>query len=204
MFANIHTLYNVINPNFSDNLTGDGNMFDDIIFSCIKNDDCEAVRQAIESGANINVKNKYDHTPLMMAIVRNQNDWNEIAKLMIARGADVNACMEDGFSSLHLAASLDNTGIVKILINAGADINAQNSGGDTPLHTAALNNSVKSFALLLEAGAKSNIKNCNGETVYTIANNDIYRLYTEYQSKMNHINSANAQNAEKDGFVWEI
>ena len=66
-------------------------------------------------------------TPLHVAAMEG---YNEIAELLIAKGADVNAWDGNGKTSLHLAATKE---IVELLIDKGANVNAQRDNGDTPL-----------------------------------------------------------------------
>ena len=60
----------------------------------------------------------------------------EIAELLIAKGADVNAKSDDGWTSLHDATSIGHNEIVELLITKGADVNAKNNYGNTPLDLA--------------------------------------------------------------------
>lgn len=64
-------------------------------------------------------------------------DHDEIVKLLIAKGADVNARTKNGWTPLMF---VKNAGIVKALLNKGADVNAESTDGDfrgwTPLRFA--------------------------------------------------------------------
>ena len=57
----------------------------------------------------------------------------EIAELLIAKGADVNARGFFGSTTLHGAALDGHKEIAELLITKGADVNAKDDGGDTPL-----------------------------------------------------------------------
>ena len=61
-------------------------------------------------------------------------DQKEIAELLIAKAADVNAKQAvEGETPLHLAAWDGHKEIAELLINNGADVNAKDEDGRTPL-----------------------------------------------------------------------
>ena len=60
----------------------------------------------------------------------------EIAELLIAKGADVNAKKDDGEIPLHYAAFVSHKEIVELLIAKGADVNAKDKDDETPLDEA--------------------------------------------------------------------
>ena len=78
-------------------------------------------------------------TPLHIA---SENGQLEITKLLLAKGSDVNAIDDRGFSALSLAAqpqSYRNVGseeLLKVLMESGADLGIKNSHGQTPLEYA--------------------------------------------------------------------
>jgi ankyrin repeat protein len=66
-----------------------------------------------------------------------QEGHTEIAKLLIEKGAGVNA--KDKYNEntpLHMAVQEGYTEIAKLLIEKGADVNTLNKDGNTPLHIA--------------------------------------------------------------------
>ena len=90
--------------------------------------DVEAIKQHISAGSNLNVKNEFTSTPLIVAVTFGQN---EAARALIEGGADLNLKNRDGSTALHVAAFLWRAEIVRLLVDAGADKNAKNNGGVT-------------------------------------------------------------------------
>lgn len=104
--------------------------------------------------------NAYSHdgwTPLHLAAFFGHE---ELARLLIARGADVNArSRSERFARsntpLHAAAANSRTAIAELLLSAGADVNARDGSGFTPLALAASNKNDLMVILLLERGAQA-------------------------------------------------
>ncbi len=92
----------------------------------------EMARLLIDSGAdlNLNSKNKLNATPLQGAAA---NNWIDLAKLYLSRGANVNCRSEEGGSPLHEAAGNGFLEFAKLLIENGADVNQKDDNGKTPL-----------------------------------------------------------------------
>ena len=74
----------------------------------------------INSGANVDAKNKYGYTALMMASV---NDRKEMVELLLSRGANIDATDEDKSTALMLATERGRATIVQLLLDRGADVN---------------------------------------------------------------------------------
>lgn len=115
----------------------------------------------------LDYRNTVGETPLHAAIV---NACFDIAELLIAKGADVNAKDEYGETPLYIAAHSDKD-IAELLIAKGADVNARTKRGDTPLFSTALFvHKDKAIAeLLIAKGADVNAENKDGETPLYIA-----------------------------------
>ena len=96
----------------------------------------EVVKALLDAGADVNLPSRESMkvTPLASAAAAKQT---EIARLLIARGANVNARAAGGHIPLHEASANGDVELVKLLIERGADINAKTDDGKTPLDFAA-------------------------------------------------------------------
>lgn len=90
----------------------------------------KAVEQHISAGSDLNKKDNYGSTPLMVAATFGKTD---VAKALIKGGAKLNVSNADGSTALHIAAFYCRTEIVEALIEAGADKNLKNNLGSTAL-----------------------------------------------------------------------
>jgi len=92
----------------------------------------EIVKLTLDRGADIDAvsKNKFSATPLQGAAAM-QN--LELARLLIARGANVNCRGDEGGSPLHEAAGHGQIELAKLLLDHGAKLNAKDNQGKTPL-----------------------------------------------------------------------
>lgn len=88
---------------------------------------------------------------------------------LITAGLDINACNQNGLSTLHYATVYNNTEALKILIFAGVDVNATDTQGKTALHWAVEDGMAMSTdhipcaKILLYAGAEPTIKDKLGK-----------------------------------------
>ena len=115
-----------------------------------------------------------------MMIAANRGRPN-IAKLLIAAGADVNA--RDGsalqtWSVLHIAAAEEHTEVAELLIENGADIDVLTDPSlDTPLLLAAREGNKTMAELLISKGADLTATDSGGLTVlHVIAQTDRIEL----------------------------
>ena len=103
------------------------------------------VQQHIDAGTDVNGTFSIEGvpgtggTPLHIALLAHQND---VAKLLIANGADVNrkAILPDPFGGtpLHWAVGFENAAGVNALLDAGANPNSTDNYGSKPLDVAIL------------------------------------------------------------------
>ncbi|MBS0365577.1 MAG: quinoprotein dehydrogenase-associated putative ABC transporter substrate-binding protein [Proteobacteria bacterium] len=85
------------------------------------------------------------YTPLMIA---SANGAPQLARALIARGADVNAGNAGGVTALMLAVSGGRTDMMDILLRAGASVQARSHRGDTALSIARARGDREVIALL--------------------------------------------------------
>ncbi|KAA3661660.1 MAG: hypothetical protein DWQ10_04070 [Calditrichaeota bacterium] len=90
-----------------------------------------AIQQHINAGTDLNGKDLYGSTPLIIAATFGQP---KVAKALIDAGADLSVTNNDGSTPLHIASFLCREKIVKMLLEHGADTNVKNSFGSTPLN----------------------------------------------------------------------
>jgi CubicO group peptidase (beta-lactamase class C family) len=88
----------------------------------------EAIRGYIKAGADLNEKDAYGSTPLIIAITFGKP---EVAKALIEAGADLGVTDNNGSTPLHLAAFFSRPDIVRALLENGANRYARNNSGST-------------------------------------------------------------------------
>jgi len=120
--------------------------------------DLARVKAFVQSGIDVNAKDKCGCTPLHWAAPSNTND---VAGFLIAKGADVNAKDNNGSTPLLCARRLD---MIRVLVSKGADVNAKGALGYTKLNGACLSDDRDMAAFLISKGADVNTKNNWGIT----------------------------------------
>ncbi len=92
----------------------------------------EVVRQHIRSGTDLDARDAYGSTPLMIAATFGRAG---VAEALIDAGADLHIRNNDGGTPLHAAAFLCRTEIVALLVNRGANKYVRDRYGNTPAET---------------------------------------------------------------------
>jgi ankyrin repeat protein len=186
----------------------------------VRADDLKTVVALLSAGADVNAANRYGVTPLslaatnasapmvqellkagagaraalpngqtvLMSAARTGNP--EVAGMLIARGADVNAKESSlGETALMWAAAENHAGVLKVLIEHGADLNARSHtlafpkdrfglegvttvlprGSWTALMYAARQGSLEAARTLADAGANLNAADPDGTTALVLA-----------------------------------
>lgn len=116
------------------------------------------VGELLDAGANINhVCEDWGRTPLAHYVI---NDTNvEIVRLLIKKGAQVDAAVKYYPSLVWLAADYGAARMIKILAGHGVPLDAQNREGRTALHAAAHQGYAECVKILLECGADATVVN---------------------------------------------
>ena len=92
-----------------------------------------------------------DKTPLHFASIYNTNI--NAARLLLDRGAQVDAMDKDANTPLHFAAGLGNTDMARLLLDRGAQVDSVDVNGHTPLRSAVINRRADVPKLLILRGA---------------------------------------------------
>lgn len=112
----------------------------------------ETVAALLAEGADVNAitKEAMKVTPLASAAAARQIG---IARMLIARGANVNAQAENNLTPLHEAAANGDIELATLLLEHGANINCQTRDGRTPLAFAFERNRTEMAEFLGKRGA---------------------------------------------------
>jgi len=102
---------------------------------------------------DVNAANAAGETPLMMAALRGQVEWQ---RKLLARGARLH---QPGWSPVHYAATGPEPEALAQLLDQGAPVDARSPNGTTPLMMAARYGSEASVQLLLARGADAKARN---------------------------------------------
>jgi hemoglobin len=95
------------------------------------------VQTLLRLGADPNATDGGRHTPLYTLGNECGKGGAEVARALVAAGADVNACAgAKRCTPLHMAARRGNVDLARALLALGADRNAADTQGDTPLDRA--------------------------------------------------------------------
>ena len=142
------------------------------MFGAVLKGNIAAVKQYLDNGVNVNAKSEPGLTSLHCAVNEDfKGSHRELVKLLIEKGADVNARDDILDTPLHGASNKETA---ETLIKAGADVDVKNESGETPLHVVERQFDEKKASeiceLLIANGARVNEKKLNGQTPLDEAN----------------------------------
>lgn len=86
-------------------------MLNEKMFNHIYRGEYEQVKECLDNGADVNAKERFGNSTLISALGCGHT---KIAKLLIERGADINAVNDKGFSVLDSLNSLDALDLANI------------------------------------------------------------------------------------------
>lgn len=123
--------------------------------------DLAEVVDAIDSGADLSVKNSLGQSSVYVAAA---NGFHLVLTLLLEGGANVNEVAQDGFSPMHVACENNHDRVVKILLKYGARMDVVAHNGCTPLHLAAKQGHSEVIAVLLSSRVKCDFPVRNSNT----------------------------------------
>jgi Ankyrin repeats (3 copies) len=132
------------------------------------------VRGFLEDKPNVNERSEPSGLTALhvnvSGLLRDDDDRQEIIKLLHAAGADLEARSHDkGLTPLQLAAIRGKSRAVATLIELGANVNATERAGATALHGAAFHGYKEVVTVLLAAGADPTLRDHQGGSPLSLA-----------------------------------
>ena len=135
------------------------------LYYAVYYNNAEIVKLLLAHKADPNV-GKTGITPLSISA---GEGYLDIAKMLLAAGADVNGKSLYGITALGRACAKDRLEMAKLLIENKADPNAGKGVLGTPLHDAAASGDVELLKLLIAAGANVSAADIDGKKARDVA-----------------------------------
>jgi uncharacterized protein len=129
--------------------------------------DVQEVQRFIKEGADPNDKSFFAEETALMIAAKQGNLY--MVRLLIDKGARVNARGKDGWTGLIWAAHDGHLEVIKLLIEKGAKVNAKSKKGETSLINAATMGHLEVVRLLIDKGADVHAKTKDGDTALKLA-----------------------------------
>lgn len=92
----------------------------------------------------------------------NDENYNNLSKIIIDRNFDLNHQDKLGYTALHAAISNQNEPVIKMLLDANVNVNTVNINSYTPLMSAVQFQLPDIVKLLIDKGVDTTVKNKNG------------------------------------------
>lgn len=87
--------------------------------------DVEAVRDLVRAGTDLDARDRYGQTGLMLAA---QHGHREVVALLVASGAALDVTAKYGLTALMLAIVAGHADVARVLVRAGADLAVRGTG----------------------------------------------------------------------------
>lgn len=140
------------------------------LLAAVRAGDVEACADALAAGASpAHREASSGWTALHLAAFLGHDD---VARLLLAKGATVRTRAADGASALHLGALGGRVATLELLSEHGADVAARDEKGATPLHFSAFLGRVEATRWLLGKGADATAKDASGRTPLDVTATD--------------------------------
>lgn len=109
------------------------------LFNIIKDEDFDdendsmltSIKYLIESGANINYKDKHGQSLLSYSV---HHQYINVSSILLSYGANPNITERNGLTPVGIACRNDDEEMLKLLIYNGADINQRFANGETAIN----------------------------------------------------------------------
>lgn len=138
------------------------------------NNQVRAAEMLLDAGADPNGAMMWEPPVLYVAA---EKDYRDLATLLIARGAKIEAPygMHGSGTALHAAAAANHPEMIDLLIGHGAKVDSRDSNAMTPLLRAAEHGWVPAVKALLDRGADLHARSAQGDTALHVVERESWR-----------------------------
>jgi ankyrin repeat protein len=177
-------VFNTESGKFVENIASKGKL---LVVQAVKDGvDQKLIGELINQGNDINAKDKYGQTALMIAA---ENSNVDTIKLLLDHNVDINAIRNNGKTALVIAADKGSVEIVKLLLDKGANPNIETNKDRSAPYYAIQNGNSDISRLLIERGANVNTKKQDVMSALMLATNlgreDLVRLLLDNGADFN-------------------
>ncbi len=171
-----------------------------LLHIAVMEDNSDLLKLLLEKGAQVNVKDKEDKTPIDLAAEKGKT---ALLKVFLEKGnvADINqkyTGRNDDATLLHIAVMEDNSDLLKLLLEKEAKVDSMNKGNKTPIDLAIDQENTALLKLFVEKGKLVDINKKFGpyqESLLHIAvSKDDPNLVEALLEKDADVNSMNSSN----------